>query len=389
MVAGAGERTSLQGLEALPIPDRVDILLGEYKEHNLTPVAFCLEAGEIPIDQPENFPSKPAYISVRATREGDLPNESVLLTEPRSLEPNMVRRLSRSMMVRYAVSHPRDAGTPPDFLPHFRFLEVLDARYVAHPTEGRWVRSTMERYIESKPLGSVHLADPDAFTEEDLLLMVQFHTYFQSATQQFTFGEDFYHRYISNPFRNHGEGVAKEARNKWWLDYEGRKAAFTEIFGPQFVSDQGKLLESPETAALFGKRVCVVGNVIPAILGKDAYGNIVFKTMERTAYAEFLAFDNATFLATLVSNPEQAIQYMRFSLQENPTRLFYEHLRGSIIFDKAGNLLGIQNVINEATQRGNHAAVATLEQGFENLRTFVSDALYQKNAWDPASYNLA
>lgn len=390
MPTSSGEKISLQELETLPTPDRVSILLDTYKGDNLTPVAFRLGVGEVPIDQPENFPVKPAYISVRATRQTESGREQVILTEPRSFEPNMVRRLRRSINVRYALSHPQDtADYPEGLIRHFRFPEVLGVIPLDHPTEGRWVRSTMERYIESKPVGSVYLADPDGFTEKDLQLMVRFHKYFQDATQQFAFDDDdFYHRYISNPFRNHGEGVRKEDTNKWWLDYDDRKAALTEIYGPQFVRDQGKLLESPATAALFGKRVCVIGNVIPAVLGRTADGSILFKTMERTAYAEFLAFDDATFLATLVSSPEQAIQYMRFALRENPTRLYYEHLRGSIIFDKAGNLLGIKDAIGAARQTGNPHEVSQLENAFNNLKTFVEDALNQRNAWSPEQYYL-
>ena len=392
MDPGRVESFPTENPEIRPTADRVDGLIGQYPQYDLTPIAFYSAEGDqqIPISERKDFPKNPAYISVLA----QLPDGTlVVLTEPRVLsDPNMILRLWRSVVV-------RDALTKAPSKDDVRMPEVLDVRLMDHPDKGIVVRSVMERYIPAKPVGGVHLADPDALTDGDLARIVRFHARFARVAKRFADDPEFHHRFISNPFVNHMHGVEKNQKNKWWLDFDGRKNDFMRIFGAkdkkagkEFVERQQRLLEDPATAALIeGQDVVVVGNVIPAIVGKDDEGHLVYRIIERTAKAEYLAFDDATFVVTLASDPKKMELYMGLVFAHHRSREYYEHLRLSVIFDKAGNLMAIEKAAKDAEARGDGAQAEKLWAGFYALKQFVYDALYQTqgSVWDVSRYHLS
>jgi hypothetical protein len=360
--------------ESLPILQRVNNLLEDYKVFNLTPVAFLTESGEIPIDQQDQYPQKPGYIMVKAIRNDGPEPQTVILTEPRSFEPNMVLRLGRSVLIRKTLLESTAEGAQ-EVLQHFRFRKVIDTRQVNHPEKGVCVGSIMEESIDTSMAGGVHLVISGVFTKDDMRHMAQLFKLVNKVGHQFTKGGDFYHFRISVPFKD-------KQNNKWWIDINNkdRMRVYEEQFGQEFMGRLAELVASDETAALYDQeemylRECVLGNIIPAILGKDSDGKIVVQILERTAYTEYRAFDYATFLTTLISDPDRIEEFMRFSMEQNPDPGFFRHLRRSVLLDRLGNLVDL--VKDPANS-----------QAVDQLKKLALDALNQTGVFDPARYNL-
>lgn len=369
----------------LPIPQRVDILLGDYEAaHELQPISVLIDHEAIAIQQGDEIKGKSPYVSVRATRTlSDGQHNDVLITTPVNHEvSNMVSRIGRSAVLRNHILNNREL-----FPSTIRFPKVLDVRADEHPQRGIYVGSVMDEWIETTRVDrSLHLVEPDVFTADDMRDMASaFHTV-QQIGQEFTHGEEFYHFRISVPFSDHDN-------NKWWIDYEknpARLATYEKIFGAQFVTDLGKLLGSTETAAMFtddAPRYLVFGNIIPAKLGKDSDGNVVFRDTERTAYTQYRAFDYATFLSTLVTDVPMMEEFISQSIEQNHDAQFLQQLRRSLLLDRLGNLVDIVADHERALKTGSPDA-EFLEQAILNFKQLAEDALYQRGQWNPDQYNF-
>lgn len=367
------EEPTTAPIKDLPTAQRVDLLLQEYPG-GLRAVTLCIDHEEVSLPLQEGYQVKFPYIAVKVETQ-DPEHPTALLTTPVNPEDaNMIFRLGRSAVMGQALTESTEEGAQ-EIVEFFRIPAVLAVRQATHKDKGIFVGSMMQEWIDTKSVGSTHLAEPGAFTRDDMLHMAQLFKLIQKVGRPFTKGEDWYHSHISDPWNNHDT-------NKWWIDIKNpaRLEVYRREFGQDFIDRLGELLRSDETAELFAQeetylRVCVLGNIIPSKLGKDADGRIVLRDLERTAYTQQRAFDYATFLVTLISDSDRLEEFMRFSMELNPDPGFLRHLRRSILLDRLGNLVDL------VKDPANEQVVKTFKQ-------LATDALNQTGLFDPARYHL-
>jgi hypothetical protein len=372
----------------LSIDDRVDNLVAEFSTYNPIPQAVCIDHEEYPLPIAKDFQHKFPYIVVKAEIQGESGPQSVIMTTPKNPDDaNMVFRLMRSDLIRREYAKLEDSDQTSAFCRSVRFLEVNDRRMQRNPAGREYVSSYMEKLVDTEPISdSVHLIKPGILTSQmirDISLLLGS---VQTLGQPYTRSEDFRHRHISDPFSD-------RQNNKWWMDIanEKRLGVYRQEFGDVFVTELHSLLESDETAGLFSwdaKRYCVFGNFIPIKMGIDADGNLVIRDIERTSYTQYRAFDYATFLVTLVSDPPQLGRFFEAALSVNHDKHFLQHLRRSVLLDRLGNIIDLVRDRDDVKKKGDTIQYEFLYKAVESFKRLADDALHQKGMWEPTQYGL-
>jgi hypothetical protein len=297
---------------------------------------------------------------------------ALLITPANHEDSNMINRLGRSALIRHRLDTITESNER-EVVEYFRFPEVKKANQGIDKNGISYVGSIEEEWIETTPVGSIHLVEKGVFTTEDMRQIAKLFKVVQDIGQEFADSPDFDHFRISVPFSDRNN-------NKWWIDVKNndRKAAYEKVFGAGFMDRLVKLVESDETAALFkDNKFLVLGNIIPVKLGKDKDGKIVLLDLERTASTQYKAFDYATFLVTLVSDPDRMKEFFQYALEENHDANFLAHLRRSVLLDRLGNLV---DLVKEPDK--NAGAI-------ENLKNLALDALNQTGLFEPTQYGFS
>lgn len=291
----------------------------------------------------------------------------------------MTKRLGRDVLVGHTVSHSEDEIVLAA-MKNIRFPKVLDVRQETTKGGETYVGSVMEEWIDTKEIGhGIHLVEPGVLTTDNLQSIAAIFHAVQIVGEEYTKGEEFYHKRISIPFTDKDE-------SKFWIDYlknDARKDAYRGFFGQEFVDKLGELLWSDETAVLYpehGPRHCVFGNIIPVKLGIDTEGKIVFRDIERTSYTERKSFDYATFLTTLVSDKPRLDEFIQIVKEQNPDPEFLQDLRRGILLDRLGNIVDLLKDPALKQQEGSPDRVF-IETALADFKQLAEDALYERGLW--------
>ena len=322
---------------------------------------------------------------MKAEIQGESGPATVLITTPVNPDDMNVRyRLTRSDLVRRELVKTKGAES-------VRFPKVLATKMQTDQYNPKFVASFMEEWIPTEPVSySVHLAKPGAFTQKDMEDVANLFSLEQTVMQPYTKGEEAkkgYHSHISDKFSD-------RAKNKWWIDItnKDRLEAYSRVFGDTFVKDLQALMNSDETAQLFPSDAplyYVFGNFISFKLGRDASDKLVVRDTERTCVTQYRAFDYASFLETLVSDPARMEEFFQFAITQNNDKHFFEHLRRSVLLDRLGNLVDLVRDRGEAEKAGDTPQRDFLDFAINNFKHLANEALHQTGMWDPKKLGLA
>lgn len=246
-----------------------------------------------------------------------------------------------------------------------RFPSLIDSRKGDPPT------LCLENYIKGRISGSIHQANPEILSEEDIDELITFIRFFQDELSADKIEE----------ISPESEFPRVDVYDKYKGDFNRRKDDLELLIGRDAVDQMESILVENEERIRNWRTVFGSCDINPANIIKTQSGELALIDWERAGFTNSSAYEYGFLFATLWSNPDLQQKFLQKACQINQDDPeFKEKFRVDFLFNRgSGELLNYWKKALEIADTEEEREIC--HRAINRLSALIKDAVSKSGIW--------